>query len=246
MPRFLTTFLTTVLVAPLLAASDPVNYLALGDSIAFGFDPTLMPNPPAPPWPKPNQFTGYPETVSQLAGKTEANAACPGETSGSFLNVHLPDNGCNGPAGFKAIIGLHTRYTGSQASYAFTKLVTDRSINLVTLSIGGNDLLLLQEKCATDLPHFTTCVTKNLPTTLAIYGFQLAGILTTIRAAYHGPLIIMKSYAPNADPFFVGAIVALNQVMVAVGTRSSPGCAHGTARRRFVPAGQMRNVGFPL
>jgi hypothetical protein len=88
----------------------------------------------------------------------------------------------------------------------------------VTLSIGGNDLLLLQQKCATDLPDFAACVTKNLPTTLATYGSHLADILTTIRAAYHGPLIIMKSYAPNADPLFVSVIVALNQVMVAVGT----------------------------
>jgi hypothetical protein len=108
MPRFLTTFLTTAtlaltfLVAPILAASDTVNYLALGDSIAFGFNPTLMPNPPAPPWPNPNQFTGYPEIVSQLERKTEANAACPGETSGSFFDVAFPDNGCNGPYGFKA------------------------------------------------------------------------------------------------------------------------------------------------
>src|SRR5260370_33649962 len=68
------------------------TYLALGDSIAFGYDPTVTA-------PTPAKYTGYPEIVAQienlLQSKKEVNAACPGETSGSFM-VGPPDNGCHG------------------------------------------------------------------------------------------------------------------------------------------------------
>jgi hypothetical protein len=47
--------------------------------------------------------------------------------------------------GFKATIRLHTNYPGNnQAMFALTEQASNRSINLVTLSIGGDDLLLLQ------------------------------------------------------------------------------------------------------
>src|ERR1035438_626929 len=111
MLRFLTTqaLALGLLVAPLFGGNDKnFTYLALGDSIAFGYDPTVA-------IPAPDKFTGYPEIVAQLEhllqSKKEVNAACPGETSGSFLNVLAPDNGCNGLNGFKAKIGLHTSYT---------------------------------------------------------------------------------------------------------------------------------------
>src|ERR1019366_3867907 len=92
MVRFLTTqtLALAMLVAPLFGGNDKnFTYLALGDSIAFGYDPTVV-NP------TPDKFTGYPEIVAQLEhllqSKKEVNAACPGETSGSFLDVTQPDN----------------------------------------------------------------------------------------------------------------------------------------------------------
>jgi lysophospholipase L1-like esterase len=225
MLRFLTTqaLALGLLVAPLFGANDKnFTYLALGDSIAFGYDPTVA-------IPAPDKFTGYPEIVAQLEhllqSKKEVNAACPGETSGSFLNVLAPDNGCNGLNGFKAKIGLHTSYTDyteSQASFAAAALANNKHINLVTLSIGGNDLLLLQQKCAsttTNTLAFDNCVSTDLnsPTgTLAAYGANLGTILGAIRANYQGTLIVMKSYAPSTDPLFIQAIEALNQVMVTV------------------------------
>ena len=235
MVRFLTTttLALAMLAAPLFGANDKdVTYLALGDSIAFGFDPTLFPpyKPPVPV-PTPDKFIGYPDRVAEslhlLQSKKEVNAACPGETSGSFLDVHAPDNGCNGTQGFKKNVGLHTNYsdyTESQKDFATSELASNKHINLVTLSIGGNDLLLLQQRCAstaTTADAFAYCVTTDLksPTgTLAIYEGHLATILGEIRANYQGTLILMTSYAPSADPLFVQAIAALNQVMVAVGT----------------------------
>src|SRR5215475_10850014 len=84
--------------APVFAANQPSNtYLALGDSVPFGMNITLLP-PYSTQIPTPSEFVGYPDTVAALFrfGK-EVNAACPGETSGSFLNIYVPDNGCNFP-----------------------------------------------------------------------------------------------------------------------------------------------------
>jgi lysophospholipase L1-like esterase len=220
MVRLLTisTLALAMLAAPLFGGNDKnFTYLALGDSIAFGFDPTLFPpfKPPVPV-PTPDEFVGYPEVVAGLLQLQESNAGCPGETSGSFLKVNAPDNGCNGHQGFKATIGLHTKYNQAQVSFANSELASNKNINLVTLSIGGDDLLLLQQKCAT-APVFATCVIENLPNVLTTYGQNLAGILGAIRAKYHGTLIVMNSYSPSSNPLFIAAISALNQVTVEVG-----------------------------
>ena len=163
MVRFLTTqtLALAMLVAPPLFGGNDKNftYLALGDSIAFGYNPTLFPPyKTVPPLPTPNQFIGYPERVEEyerlLHSEQEVNAACPGETSGSFLTLGAPDNGCQG---FKAAVGLHTAYPGiAQATFAVSELASNKHINLVTLSIGGNDLLLLEYYCATTCLLYTS------------------------------------------------------------------------------------------
>jgi lysophospholipase L1-like esterase len=221
MVRFLTiqALALGLLVAPLFGGNDNnFTYLALGDSIAFGYNPTLFPPyQPASPVPTPGEFVGYPERVADfehlLQSKKEVNAACPGETSGSFL-TGTQDNGCQA---FKAEIGLHTAYPGiTQARFAGSELASNKHINLVTLSIGGNDLLLLQQQCVNSILGFTGCVEKYLPGVLNTYAGNLTLILGGIRANYQGTLILMKSYAPSADPLFVYAIEQLNAVMVTV------------------------------
>jgi lysophospholipase L1-like esterase len=230
MVRFLTiqALALGLLVAPLFGGNDKnFTYLALGDSIAFGYNPTLFPPyQPASPVPTPGEFVGYPERVADflhlLQSKKEVNAACPGETSGSFLDVSLPDNGCNGLNGFKNAIGLHTNYTDyteSQASFAASELASNKHIDLVTLSIGGNDLLLLEKACSFNgplNPPDTACVGQGLSAVLAKYGQHLFDILTAIRANYKGTLVVMTSYVPNASTLFQTAIVALNGTMVGV------------------------------
>src|ERR1035437_10130137 len=87
--RFL---LLTLIVAPAFAGNATnYTYLALGDSISFGYDPTVTA-------PTPAKYTGYPELVAAALNLSqpgkEVNAACPGETSGSFLTMGALDNGC--------------------------------------------------------------------------------------------------------------------------------------------------------
>jgi len=232
----LSSLLLLVPTGCLLAGNEKdYTYLALGDSIAFGFDPTLF-SPTLPP-PAPAQFTGYPEVVAQvehlLQSKKEVNAACPGETSGSFWIVGAPDNGCNGagPQGqppFKTSIGLHTNYSGRQLEFAVSQLSSNKHINLVTLGIGGNDLLLVEEQCAAHpVPSFAACASAMLPGALQSYAANLTAILTTLRANYQGTLVLMNNYSPSADPLFIEAIVALNSVMTQVGTNFGAKFADG-------------------
>jgi lysophospholipase L1-like esterase len=226
----LSCLLLLVPTGSLLAGNDTdYRYLALGDSIAFGLDITLF-NPALPP-PSPAQFTGYPEVVAQvehlLQSKKEVNTACPGETSASFIHVNAPDNGCNspGPLGypFKVFPGLHTNYTGSQLDFAISQLIGNKHINLVTLGIGGNDLLMVQAQCAASpVPSFAACVAALLgvppgPGVLQSYAVNLTAILTAIRTNYHGTLVLVNNYSSSADPLFIQAVGAFAFVTAQVG-----------------------------
>lgn len=71
------------------------TYLALGDSVSFGYDETVA-NP------TPDKYTGYPEIVADvlhlLKSKKETNASCPGQSSTSFLiGARGNHSGCLNP-----------------------------------------------------------------------------------------------------------------------------------------------------
>src|SRR5947199_7905689 len=105
------------LVGTVLFGANEKNftYLALGDSVAYGLDVTLLSLDPTRPLPTPSDFTGYPEVIARrehlLTPKKEVNTSCPGETSRSFVHGDTPDNGCYGPGPdgeppFKTWVGL--------------------------------------------------------------------------------------------------------------------------------------------
>src|SRR3989442_4939566 len=62
---------------------DGEDFLALGDSVAFGFSP-LVRDPS-----EPENFVGYPEALAKLLDADVVNASCPGEASGGVI---LPPN----------------------------------------------------------------------------------------------------------------------------------------------------------
>ncbi|HUB78161.1 MAG TPA: GDSL-type esterase/lipase family protein [Bryobacteraceae bacterium] len=214
-----------LLVVPVWAGGEHgYTYLALGDSLPFGMNVTLLP-PYSDIKPSPAQFTGYPESVAdidRLLGMNQLiNASCPGETSGSFLVPSTPDNGCNSPhyqppaptiPPFKSTYGLHVSYTGSQMAFAATQLETNKNIKLVTLSIGADDILLnltALADCTT-----TACADGILTPILQTYGANLATILGNIRALYSGKLILLTYYSPS--PALNPVAQALNSAMTAV------------------------------
>jgi lysophospholipase L1-like esterase len=213
----------TVLVAPVFAASNS-RYLALGDSISFGY------HPPAPPPPQPIQsYVGYPEILDPLVPKQEINLSCPGQTSASFLTgssaTEVPGQNCESSSGWKANLPLHNPYTGPQAAAAVSQLQANKSIDLVTISLGGDDLLFVQYMCGGPAnPNFVTCVQGALTEhkgALFAYGKNLRTILAKIRkeAQYTGTIVLVKYFATSTDPLVKQAIGALNQVMAQVGSQ---------------------------
>ncbi len=200
---------------PATATSEGHGYLALGDSVSFGYSPVVDPTHIA-------NFTGWPEIVAQRLNIEDANAACPGEATGGFLSLtSTDDNGCQ-PWRFVLHLPLHVEYAGTQMDFAVTYLRNNPRTRLVTLMIGANDAFHLQNVCAAANPDdkaaAAACVNAGLPGVLATIAQNLATIFATLRAAgYTGLIVALTYYALNyGDPVSVGESEALNSVMTAV------------------------------
>jgi lysophospholipase L1-like esterase len=197
----------------LILAQNPNNavqdtrYLALGDSIPFGYNPTVPVNL--------NNYHGYPEFVSFAIHEKLANASCFGETSGSFLSPTAPDFGCR--QWKQEGRPLFVSYSGTQMDYAINYLLNNPNPEFVTINIGGNDLALLQVNCNFDV----TCELAGLPAVLAAYGQNMLTIFTNLRgqAKYQGPIVLLTYYAFNyTDPVQVGAFTELNGIASGIAT----------------------------
>jgi lysophospholipase L1-like esterase len=177
------------------------RYLALGDSVAFGFNPTVPVSL--------SNYHGYPKFTSDALHRKVANASCFGESSGSMLSASAPDLGCH--AWKAAGLPLFVPYSGTQMDYAVDYLQENPNPELVTINIGGNDLGLLIETCNGDV----TCELHELPRVLAAYGQNLFTIFKRMRteAEYEGPIVLLTYYAVNYhDPVEVAGLSALNSV----------------------------------
>jgi lysophospholipase L1-like esterase len=184
-------------------------YLALGDSVAFGFITQA-----GFEYLNPNNFIAYPAYVGAALHLKTVNSACPGETSGSFISASVPDDGCRS---FRARAPLHVAYAGTQLAFATTFLQTHPETRLVTIALGANDLILLQDACAS-APDPTTCVEAALPAVLAGVSSNMDTILRGLRATgFEGPLIVVNYYSPDyTNALVTGATAALNQTAAAV------------------------------
>ena len=180
------------------------KYLALGDSIAFGFNPLVSTQTP-------NSYRGYPEVIGTIFHNSVTNASCPGETSGSLLSTAAPDNGCRN---WKAAFSLHADYETTQIEFAQVYIAKNPDTKFVSINVGANDLLLLQKKCAGN----PVCIQTNLPAALGAYGQNLGATYGTLRAAgFTGKFVALTTYATNYnDPLMVAALTALNGVTAQV------------------------------
>ena len=193
--------------APTVGPSSPLTrgagYVALGDSVTFGYqEPQVT---PAPNYFNAASFHGYPEQVGSALHLRVANFACSGETAASLINAKAPSNGCE--IGYRTAYPLHVRYRGSQLAAAVAYLKAHRGVRLVSLMIGANDLFRCRsttsDGCASELPS-----------ALAAVGRDVRHILTAIRhqAGYTGQLIIVNYYSLNYASAVVNAFSrALNQ-----------------------------------
>jgi lysophospholipase L1-like esterase len=205
------------------AAADPVTgsasngtYLALGDSVAFGYVP---PNAvPAPNYFAPHSFLGYPEYLAQQLNERVSNASCPGETTASMLVAGAPSNGCENspgsPVGYRTLYPLHVEYRGTQMAYALKYLAAHKHTRLITIDIGANDAFLCQE---TTPDHCTSGA--------ELFGVatEIATNLTTIfhdlrdDAGFRGRIVALTYYSLSySDPAQVAVAQFLNSAIAGV------------------------------
>jgi lysophospholipase L1-like esterase len=214
----LTGSLIVALPATAGAASRPITspgvvtgsrYLALGDSVTFGYREANT--VPAPNSGNPSSFIGYPQIVAAALHLRVTNAACPGETSSSLINTAAPSNGCtnrpppNTSPAYRALFPLHVRYGRSQLRYAVTYLRTHRNVRLVSLMIGANDLF----RCQSTTRDGCTSAPEQ-QAVLSTISSNVRQILSTIRrrASYRGQIVIVNYYSLDYTSAFITNVVA--------------------------------------
>jgi lysophospholipase L1-like esterase len=182
-------------------------YLALGDSVTFGYqEPTVV---PAPNYLDATSFIGYPEQLGSELHLRVVNAACPGETSASLINASAQSLGCENA--YRRAYPLHVRYTGAQLAYAISFLRRHRQVKLVSLMIGANDAFICQ---ATTSDHCASPTEQRAVFDQVTHNVHR--ILSAIRnqAHYHGQLAIINYYSTNYSSASLShGSLGLNQAM---------------------------------
>lgn len=189
-----------VLVAAARGTTEAEGYyLALGDSIAYGVQPTK-----ARPGARPSDFdTGYVDVLAARLRKLSpglqvVNYGCPGESTVTFSR-----GGC--PA-FADRVKLHDAFRGSQLAAALAFLrAHPGEVSPITLTLFGNDWLpLVLDTCKGEV----ACVRKRGPAAIAAFGTRLASIVRQLRAAAPDAEIVVTG-AWNPDP---GQLAALKPI----------------------------------
>lgn len=172
---------TTGCASAALSEDQAPSYLALGDSVAFGFDPRVDLAT--------HEVTGYPEVLAARRGLAVTNLACPGEASGGFVDPRGIDNHCREN---RQQYPLHVDYTGTQLQAAVEFLAATPNTALVTIDLGANDVFLLDHLCGRDL----SCILANFVNTMHEYDKNLDFIVAQLRKVYDGPLVALTIYNP--------------------------------------------------
>ena len=200
---------------PASASSEGHSYLALGDSVAFGFH--LL---PVSDRVNAANFVGYPEIVAKRLNIEDVNAACSGEATGGFIDPHGLDFSCRG---YRSVWPLHVAYSGTQLSFAESYLKANPRTRLVTLNLDANDFFRLINGPSQDFWPPSTCFTPNFVVYLQTCAIQnLETIFSGIRGTgYTGLIVVMTYYALDySDPngLFVSSL--LNGAMITAANNS--------------------------
>lgn len=206
-------------------------YLALGDSITYGFQPTKKPGA------RPSLFnTGYVDVfvarLRKLSPKIRVvNYGCPGESTVTFTR-----GGCPGFAdGFK----LHAAFRGSQLRAALSFLrAHPGQVSPITLTLFGGDWFpLLIDRCKGKV----ACVRKGAPSATSSFGSRLSSILRQLRAAAPtAEIIVTGAWNPFPDqleqlrPIYRSLDTAIARAAAATRARSAK------TRPVFNPPGSVR------
>ncbi len=217
--------------------SPQISYLALGDSLAFGyseakFDELYPEENPA------DYDTGYVDDFAHVLKLGDPNLqvindGCPGETTESFIN---------GPCAYQLEFTLHHPYVGGRSSSQLSDALTylnahPGTVNPITIDIGANDALgVIEGTCKREV----ACVVKEAPTLFAHIGANLGAILADLRgAAPHARIIVLGLYNPFGEKLAGGNTLTaeLNEVMSEVA--ASVGARFADPLPLFNPPGAL-------
>ena len=179
------------------------EYLALGDSVAFGYSPLLDHT-------QATNFIGYPDIAAQRLGLSLTNPSCPGETSGGFLSLTNGQDYLCQVYRFGLGFPLHVKYSTAQLAFALSFLTTHPDTQLVTMDIGANDVFKLQASCGGSTTN--SCFTSQITGVLQGIDLNLRVIFGEIRnvAHYHGLIVTLSYYSLTYDPATAAATEGLN------------------------------------
>lgn len=206
------TLALAVLVAAARGTTAPESYyLALGDSITYGIQPTK-----AKPGARPSDFkTGYVDVIAARLRKHSpslqvVNYGCPGESTVTFTRGRCP--------AFADRIKLHDAFRGSQLEAALAVLrAHPGEVSPITLTLFGNDWLpVLLDTCKGNV----VCARKRGPKEIAAFGSRLTSIVRQLRAAAPTAQIIVTG-AWNPDPSQLAALEPIYRSLETVIVRAA-------------------------
>lgn len=184
---------------------DRAGYLALGDSVPFGFDPLADASDA-------DNFIGYPEIVAKRLNIGHTNASCPGEATGGFLSLAGTDNVCF-PYRFYLHNPLHADYSSAQVDFATAYLKSHQRTRLITLTLGANDYFRYQKDCA--VSSSTGTCPLGLTGVFTTMYLNLNKIFAAIHATgYSGLIVAVTYYSLEYSASGIAGTKGLNNPMV--------------------------------
>jgi lysophospholipase L1-like esterase len=184
------------------------TYLAMGDSLAFGYQSSRVAACAGTGCTSPDtQFnTGYVNVFAGLFGATypgvsTTNLGCPGETSSTLINNTNATTGCT-----TYPFAIHSNHPGQTQLEAAVHVLQEvgKRVAPVTIDIGANDVLALKNSCTTGGVISLGCVSAGLPAVTANIQANLDTTLDKIRAegGKTVEIIVVGLYNPLYVPIF--------------------------------------------
>jgi lysophospholipase L1-like esterase len=240
--------LGALVLAPTAGAANVENtYLALGDSLAYGFHQAQF----EAEFPAVNAATfndGYVDDFGaalKFANPTLQiiNDGCPGETTDTMIKGSGIVGFCaGGPTGTGwPAVWLHNPYLTPQLSDALAILAANHQVSPITLDIGANDLIQF-DRFTCGFPAKFTCTEAQVAAEIGHIAANVYFILTQLRAAAPDAQIVMmgiyNAFPAVLKPEGTGdkAIAAFNAAEASVAAKVS-GTSFANPLPLFNPSG---------
>lgn len=195
---------------PSAAATAPVTYLAIGDSLAYGMQIGKLQREIAHDAVSAKSFdTGYVDVLAAQLRTTIPNLdvvdfGCPGETTASFLAGPCAYATSGKPFG-KSPLPLHDAYAGAQFAATLAYLNDHPEVRTITIDLGINDLRAVELACAAGA-NFDRCVMDRWTLARPQTEKNLRDIFSRLRRAAPSATIVALGYynwlavtAPGTD-----------------------------------------------